>query len=240
VKIEDLTKAVEAAYELLVKWWSCISAPTKTAEEILDLAASPADAVRRALPVWAVAFVLSVILTGWVYQLYGIGMGNVTFLLAQSTLLLVLLFSGALSLHFSLKLHRLPSSFHVVFVVWTVFTSAFAPIVSVLASPLLALTVAELQIAKKNGVSLVDAAAQLFTLVERSSNQHTVGLALAAVILIGPLTFTQSARAFDFLAQTLPVDRRRLFSAGAFGLLLGVIPLAPVSALNHLIIYAFL
>lgn len=240
MKPEDFAKSLDFLLDALLRWVACLRNPAATARDILRVAADPNDAFKRAISVWITATVLALLVRGWAYQLHGIGMGNMTFLLTSTLLQLGVLLSLVLCMQLVFRVARIEIAFADTFVAYTVHISALAPFIALLYSPLLAQTLARLKSLKAGGGSLEQVLAQYFA---ASADPDASGLAAVVTIshvLALYLFYVMFALVLRFLAGRCKAPRRAVFSRGSLGLIVGLVPSALWSLINLLVMYSFL
>lgn len=241
MKPEEFAKSFEFVLDALLRWVGCLRSPATVSRSILSIAADPGDAIKRAISIWITAMLLSIIVRGWAYQLYGIGIGNIAFQLTSTLLLLAILTCFVLSLHLAFRLFKLPIPFAETFVAFTVHISALAPFIALLFSPLFARTAGLLKALKAEGVGPGDIFPRYFA-ASAAQQDSALGLVGSFVTVVAlPLLSIQFALVFGFLAERRgTADRTAVFYAGSFGIVLGMVPTVLLTLVNLLVIYSFL
>lgn len=240
MKPEDLSKALDYAFERLVNWFSCVRDPKRTCEGIFALSSDSTDAVRRAIPIWLISFLLTLVTTGWVYQLYGIGLGNPSFHVAQGAVLLSMLFATAFSIWAGLRLCGLPAMFGRIFVVWTVYVSSLSPLYSLIVSPTLALHISLLKSIKSANHTFESGLTALVTVPLDQVSSPLNGLAALLTVMLLPFSLIQLGRVLDAIAHLCGLNRTQAIRAGALGLVIATVPSTLLGALYQVLIYSFL
>ena len=240
MKPEEFAKSLEFILDALLRWVACLRSPAALTRSILSLAADPGDAFKRAISIWITATLLSVIVRSWAFQLHGLGLGNMAFLLTSTLLLLCVLLGFALCLQLGFRLFRLPIPFDQTFVTYTVHISAWAPFIALMLSPFNAQSIGLIKSLKASGVGLDQLHARYFAapiVQEDSALAVVLGLVLGVYL---PLLVVQLALVLGFLAERNQLPKAAVFSAGSFGMVLGAIPVVLASLVHVLVFYAFL
>jgi hypothetical protein len=240
MKPEDFAKSFDFIFDQLVKWFGCLLHPTKTYGSILSLASDGTDAIKRVMSVWVTSFLLTVFSSGWVYQLYGIGMSNVAFFLTQSVLMLAVLFCTVFAIYLAFKAYRLDAKFSEIFVVWAVYASAFAPIYALIVSPAAAKGIAALKSLKAQGVAIDNVGQAYISAAMLQGNGMLEVLAALSVALVFPFSIFHMSRVMTSVASVAQLPKVAAFNAGALGMIFALVPIALLSIMGQFMIYSFL
>jgi len=241
MKPESLSKSLEFLVEAFLEWVRCLRSPIKTARTILSEARDDLDAIRQAMKLWIVAFVLGALLQAGVYRLHGITLSDVSFYLNTGMLLLLMLFAFVLALHFGFRVFGLRAPFRDTFVVYTVLLAALSPFLAILSLPSSFRLLGVLSTLKQEKPELGQGLERYFELMGTQGDSLLGVLAALSSVVISIFYFWVAAVVFSELAMRWDIERARLFNAGSFGMVIfGLLPSTPIAAIQAITLYSFL
>lgn len=241
MKPESLAKSLDYLVETFLEWVRCLRAPLKTAQAILAEAQDDLDAMRRAMKLWIVAFILGAVLQTGIYRLHGISLSDVSFYLSTGMLFLLMLFAFVVSLHFGFRVFRLRAPFRDTFVVYTVLLSALSPFLAILALPSSFRLLKVLSTLKGEEPGLGEGIRRYFELTGTHSDTLLGVLNSLSSVAISVFYLCVAAIVFAELSRRWGVERVRLFNAGSFGMVIfGLVPAIPLAAIQIITLYSSL
>lgn len=241
MKPEGLAKSLEFLVESFLEWVRCLRAPLKTAQAILADAQDDLDAIRRAMKLWIVAFVLGAVLQAGIYRLHGISLSDVSFYLSTGMLFLLMLFAFVLALHFGFRIFRLRAPFRDTFVVYTVLLSALSPFLAILALPSSFRLLRVLSTLKGEKPDLGEGIRRYFELTSTQADTLLGVLNSLSSVAISVFYLCVAAMVFAELSRRWSMERAQIFNAGSFGMVLfGLVPAIPLAAIQIITLYSFL
>lgn len=240
MKPEEFVKSFEFLVDAFITWTASVRNPSQMCRLILSEAQDEPDAVKRAIKLWVTSFLVTLFLQGWAYQLHGIGFGNISFYLSSGFFVLAVLLVMVVSIHYGFIFLKLSTPFRDTFVVYTVFVSAFSPIVGILVSPSLAQQLGALKTLKSQSPDLDSAVTSFISLVQDQQSSSFGAVALIGQAFVIILGLAQMAMVLDFLSERLKLERVRVFNAAALGMTIGFFPIIVIAVINMVMIYSFL
>ncbi|MBI2351402.1 MAG: hypothetical protein HYV00_08005 [Deltaproteobacteria bacterium] len=240
--IDELSTHFALASEWFVDWFDCLRQPFSTAEQALKDCASEKDGLRRAFRLWAVSFLIGLVLQLPVYELLNMEWQKAGFLLPNALLLLLIFLATGVAIHLGLRVTRVPSNLVETCLIYAVIFAGHAPFFTLLLYPSLIDRLSLLQTAKMQGTGFWDAMIQMgaqIHLVSLGYRERSVAGVVADAIR-WPVGFLYSGAIMVLMQRALAArynaDRYPVFLG--ISLAIGVFSIFPLVILS--LMYGFL
>lgn len=231
MKLEGQYKPFDVTIDSVRAWLATIMNPSKMCRSILDETPDTADAITRALKIWFVGALVTILFAqGAIYRFYNIDPFSLEFYSSIAAILLVGSFLLVLPVYCAFFIFRLSISFRDTFVTFLVLTAVFFPLIALASTPVLVVILEFLRIIKTHAIDLTtwnsfftQIGGAFMKTVESNrnlwaiwSNSHVLTSLLPAFLFA-----IQVSIIFNFLSARYQIERIRVFDAGTFGLVMG-------------------
>jgi hypothetical protein len=236
--LDDIRKGLDAIADLVVQWIQYIRDPRGNAIRLLAEPEPEQSRIRRAIGIWIISFVISLLVLTPIYSSVGIGFKNLEFQLPAFLFLTGALICAGACIHIGLKRYGVPSKFGDTLLVYTVFFGCYSPLFNLVSYPLLYAMFGVLRHVKSEHLGISDAAAELFTSFSSTASLRVVGpvtsilLQLAVGLLFGMFAGTMA----DYYGST----RKQILISLSFSItIMSQLPGLLMIFLYYFVIYTY-
>jgi hypothetical protein len=236
--LDEIRKELDAIVDVLVQWIQYIRDPRGRAVKLLGVQEEEQSRIKRALGIWVVSFVISLLVLTPVYSSVGIGFKNVEFQLAIFLFLTSALICAGACAHIGFRWYGLRSNFGDTLLVYTVFFGSYSPIFNFIAYPYSYVLFRALRQAKSGQLGIYDAAVTGFTSLQSGAMVTFVGpvanlfTTVATFLLLGMFAST--------LADYYRTTRKQILISLSFSFtVLAMIPTLLMTFLYYFVVYTY-
>jgi hypothetical protein len=236
--LDDVRKGMDALADLLVQWIQNIRDPRGNAIRLLAEVEPEQLRIRRAMGIWIISFVISLLILTPIYSSIGIGFKNFEFQMVAFLFLTLSLVGAGACIHVGLNRYGLRSKFGDTLLIYTVFFGSYTPFFNLLGYPHFYNLVQALRQAKSEHLGLYDATAKVLTLSDSATSISfltPVGsmlLYVATAWLMGTMAGT--------VAEYYGTTREQILISLSFSLsVLAPLPLLLVTFLYYFVVYTY-
>jgi hypothetical protein len=239
VDLDDIRKGMDAIADLVVQWIQYIRDPRGSAIRLLAEVEPEQSRIRRAMGIWVISFVLSLLILTPVYSSVGIGFKNFEFQLVAFLFLTGTLICAGACMHIGFNRYGIRSKFGDTLLVYTVFFGCYSPLFNLLGYPYLYAIFGALRQAKAEHLGLYDTPVRVFSSLQSSAaSVRIVGpvgsmlINLAAILLIGAFAGT--------IADYYGTTRKQILLSLSFSMsILAQVPVFLMTFLYYLVVYTY-